>query len=241
MKTQTNCATRKRAIPIKPKNWFQFRLPRAFGRSHECHLCQKNRRHKFYKSMNTPPQNKKEPRIENSHGKCTQQTKATLFPTTLWVGRGSHHHPKWTFNHLAVPSKHSACTQSDAQVKVEARRPIGRIAGCGYSPEVGTLSSNVHALSPTVSSSILADEDYQVAVFKTCPGSQSQTVWQHFSLKDSVSVLSIRPTLPFLLLFPRFCCRFAILSPVPSFLFFFSDLADRTRHGPYNCVSGEKQ
>ena len=109
----------------------------------------KNRRHKFYKSMNTPPQNKKEPRIENSHGKCTQQTKATLFPTTLWVGRGSHHHPKWTFNHLAVPSKHSACAQSDAQVKVEARRPIRRIAGCGYSPEVGTLSSNVHALSRT--------------------------------------------------------------------------------------------
>ena len=23
--------------------------------------------------------------------------------------------------------------------------------------------------------------------------------------------------------------------------FFPSDLADRTRHGPYNCVSGEKQ
>ena len=31
-------------------------------------------------------------------------------------------------------------------------------------------------------------------------------------------------------------------SPVPVTAFFFpSDLADRTRHGPYNCVSGEKQ
>jgi len=33
--------------------------------------------------------------------------------------------------------------------------------------------------------SIIVDENYQVAVFQeVCPASQSQTVWQHFSLKD---------------------------------------------------------
>jgi hypothetical protein len=42
--------------------------------------------------------------------------------------------------------------------------------------------------------SIIVNENYQVAVFQeVCPASQSQTVWQHFSLKDSVSALSIRP------------------------------------------------
>ena len=40
---------------------------------------------------------------------------------------------------------------------------------------------------------------------------------------------------------PLFFVAGAIVFRLVTTLFFSSDLADRTRHGPYNCVSGEKR
>ena len=51
--------------------------------------------------------------------------------STTWPSHQS------TLPEVAIGYQSLHCTQSDAQVKVEARRPIRRIAGCGYSAEVG--------------------------------------------------------------------------------------------------------